>query len=244
MRILPKLKAGHTFKFAFMPEGEDPDSLIRSQGKQVFRRHLENAVTLLDFIWMHHTHGRDFKTPESRAGLEAGLKQEASKITDKSVQYYYNRAFREKVRDFFWQSNKAPTSSHGPKILSKPLAKPKVPSSKIYERALLATIINHPAIFENIEEDLGTLSLVDPHLEKMRQYIIQTLIENPDMARNTLIQSLKENGLRDALQTVLTDEIYTHANFSRTNKLPLPEILNEWKKLMCLVHEREEQAVS
>jgi DNA primase len=64
-KILPLLKPYHSARFAFMPEGEDPDTLIKSGGAKAFQDILDSAISLFDFLWLAHTGGRNFDSPKA-----------------------------------------------------------------------------------------------------------------------------------------------------------------------------------
>ena len=64
---LPSMKSGHRTQFLFLPEGEDPDSLVRSEGRLAFERRLDDAVPLSRFLFNHLTAGVDLSTPEGGA---------------------------------------------------------------------------------------------------------------------------------------------------------------------------------
>ena len=66
---MPLLKPGMSLRFALLPTGEDPDSLIRAQGAGAMTALIENATPLVDMIWTTETEGRDFDTPERKAAL-------------------------------------------------------------------------------------------------------------------------------------------------------------------------------
>ncbi|NHH99741.1 DNA primase [Oceanimonas sp. MB9] len=48
---LPLMQDGRSLRFVFLPDGEDPDSLVRSQGKDAFERLLGNAQDFGDFLF-------------------------------------------------------------------------------------------------------------------------------------------------------------------------------------------------
>ncbi len=66
----PHLKPGQSLRFAFLPAGEDPDSFIRVQGSGGMKKVLDEALPLAQVLWRVETEGKDFSTPERRAGLE------------------------------------------------------------------------------------------------------------------------------------------------------------------------------
>jgi len=66
---LPRLRDGRQARFLFLPEGEDPDSLVRAQGEAAFARLLDGAQPLSDFFFVHFTAQVDMNALDGRARL-------------------------------------------------------------------------------------------------------------------------------------------------------------------------------
>jgi len=98
---LPHLKAGHSLRFAFLPGGEDPDSFLRQNGAAPMKKLLDEALPLSQVLWRVETEGKDFSTPERRAGLERALGEIVQQIGDGKVADYYRRDFDQRVYDAF-----------------------------------------------------------------------------------------------------------------------------------------------
>jgi DNA primase len=98
---LPHLAPGHSLRFAFLPPGEDPDSLVRAQGSAALKRVLDAAEPLSRVLWRSETDGKDFSTPERRAGLERALAEIVSQIADGKIADYYRREFDQQVFENF-----------------------------------------------------------------------------------------------------------------------------------------------
>lgn len=98
---LPFLKPGRSVRFALLPEGKDPDDLVRHEGRAPFDRVLAEARPLAEMIWMRETAGASFDTPERRAELEARLKQVVSVIADENVRRHYQQDVRDRLNGFF-----------------------------------------------------------------------------------------------------------------------------------------------
>jgi DNA primase len=99
--VMPHLKPGQTVKIATLPEGQDPDDLIKAQGRQAFADVIERARSLSDVIWSMETGGLVPEAPEERAALQARLRERANSIQDSSVRFHYAQAFDEKLKAFF-----------------------------------------------------------------------------------------------------------------------------------------------
>ncbi|MEK9779491.1 MAG: DNA primase, partial [Gammaproteobacteria bacterium] len=63
---LPKIKAGLIIKFMFLPDGEDPDSIIRKESKLAFEERVDNSITLSQFLFDHIKEAVNFETIEGK----------------------------------------------------------------------------------------------------------------------------------------------------------------------------------
>jgi len=107
---LPHLKAGYSLRFAFLPSGEDPDSFIRAAGPAGMRKILDTAEPLGQVLWRAEFEGKDFSTPERRAGLERALAEITQAIGDGKIADYYRRDFDSRVFEAFKRRKFEPRS--------------------------------------------------------------------------------------------------------------------------------------
>jgi DNA primase len=105
---LPGIGPGRTARFALLPEGKDPDDLVRTQGADAFRQVLADARPLADLLWMRETSGGVFDTPERKAELEKTLREITGRIKDESVRFHYAQEMRERVQTFFGRAKQKP----------------------------------------------------------------------------------------------------------------------------------------
>ena len=98
---MPRLKPGKSLKFALLPQGQDPDDLLRSAGREAVVEVIEAAKPLAAMLWTRETEGHSFDTPERRAALEARINEVTTGIADESVRKYYRQDFQERLRAFF-----------------------------------------------------------------------------------------------------------------------------------------------
>ena len=66
---LPEMRDGVTAKFLFLPDGEDPDTMVRNLGTEKFKTQIENATPLSEFLFEELTDGIDIETGEGKAKL-------------------------------------------------------------------------------------------------------------------------------------------------------------------------------
>ncbi len=88
-RALPLLQPGHSLKFALLPEGQDPDDLLKSEGPGALRLVVEAAQPLSDMLWQRALAGNDRSTPERKAQFERDLRILINGIGDDAVKKHY-----------------------------------------------------------------------------------------------------------------------------------------------------------
>ena len=98
---MPRLKPGKSLKFALLPEGQDPDDLARSAGREAVAEVIGAARPLAAMLWARETEGHQFDTPERRAALEARINEVTAAIADDSVRKYYRQDFSARLSQFF-----------------------------------------------------------------------------------------------------------------------------------------------
>lgn len=236
-RLLPHVKPNQSALFAFLPEGQDPDSLIRAQGKKAFDRIIEGAMPLSDFIWSHHTAGRVFSTPEAKAGLSQTLENETAKIVDAQVQRYYQQAFRNKLYDTF---RFAGNRKHGKRYKQETnpaaamvLRKPSFSRQNLMAQIILAAIINHPQLFDEAEDMLGYIEMRNERLDFMRQAVLNLLSAGEEgLDSETVKNHLKDQGYETELRSVLSESIYTHAGYFRPH-MEIEGVKAKWHEFMA-----------
>jgi DNA primase len=95
---IPHVKPGKSLRFAALPDGQDPDDLVRSGGPEAITEVLAAARPLADVLWTRETESGCFDTPERRAGLEARLNERTGVIADETVRRYYRQDFWQRLR--------------------------------------------------------------------------------------------------------------------------------------------------
>jgi len=251
-RLLPMLKPDHTAVIAFLPQGQDPDSLLRAHGKTALQTVLDGAIPLVDFLWQKLTEGRRLDTPEARAGLSKALEEETARIADRTVQHYYRQALKEKLSQMFaarpaqkkqfehtamrgkgnWR-DKVPA---GPVVKVPPRARADERSARV---TLLAAIINHPAIFDTVEEDLGNLQMEDPRLDALRQAILSALSGHEALDATELRNYLNAQGFAEELAVVMAHTAPGRQTFARS-EMPVDRVLEGWQETRRYLDQKAE----
>ena len=250
--ILPLLQPDHSAKIAFLPDGQDPDSLIKGSGAQAFRKVMEGALPLVDFIWNYYTQGRSFKTPEERAGLTKIMDDMTARISNRTVQHYYKQVFRDKLYHHFrgqggfggqgkgkggrggFGGGAGRDARQGQGVQ---LRRPVVSKSRLIGQVLLVAAINHPALLERVEDDLMTLSFENNRFAEMRDMVIACFAEEESEMKSEVLQAkLSEAGYQSELDSLCSNAIYTHAAFCRPES-DIADVFDGWDKMMAIMHD-------
>ncbi len=220
-RALPLLSPGRSLRFVFLPEGEDPDSLLAAHGAAALSARLEAAQPLVDMLWRQKLAGGSFDTPERRAGLRHYLDQVVATIRDGNVRAQYSKEFRRRFdRDFDTPqratrrrrmgSRRARESAQpdmdispyeaeqrGRAVAVTAAARGDAAEAERRERLLLATLLNHPGLLADTVEDLAAMSFVTPAFERLRHALgnIAAEAEVEAHARNNLQARVAAAGL-------------------------------------------------
>ena len=240
-RALPLLKPGYGLRFAGLPAGEDPDSLIAKQGPKAMADILAQALPLSEVLWQSESGGRLPATPEARAALQQRLDAHAKRIEDRTVRAHFTAEFGKRIWPRKETDGRRGGADHGAGNLRlSPHAGPTthIDAEIRQEQILLVVLINHPAAFDKIGERLGTVAFSAPELDKMRQEVLKTLAENSGLDSETLTNQLKACGYSGALDALLSPEVYDNAYFARPDG-SLQAALTGWEETFYRVRNRD-----
>ena len=246
-RALPLLTSGYGLRFAFLPDGEDPDSLVKFEGAKAIQRVIQGALPLSEVLWRIETGGRLPKTPEHRAALQKRLKDHALKLTDPTLRSHFLSLFNDRI----WTKNKnkgrdelllsanglaSMTSSDQPGEFNQ--LKSESGALRRAQQVLLAVIINHPDIFDDVEETLGNFSFAEGHLDRLRQELISVLLENTDLQSESLKDVLRQRGFSKSLDFLFHDALI-RSNRVIQKDAPAEKYQLLWKENVALLKNLE-----
>lgn len=98
---LPLIEAGKSLRFAIMPDGKDPDDLIRASGPQAVQTVLDHALPMVKLLWQRETEGKTFDSPERKAALDKNLREKIRLIQDPSIRQHYGQDIKDLRFDLF-----------------------------------------------------------------------------------------------------------------------------------------------
>ena len=217
-RALPLLKPGKSLRIAFMPQGEDPDSMLADQGPAAFRSVLDAARPLAEVIWEMERDAAPADTPERIAGLKARLRQKSATISDPIVREQYRNLFDERTAPQPRQAGRR--KQRGGKLQffeTRPRTNlAAAVSSTLWQRLLMAALVNHPSLIDDFGEALIDINL-ETNLDKLRAELHVVVAANPDLDVQVLHSHLNESGFADIMSRVLDRSVLDYGSFARFN---------------------------
>jgi DNA primase len=231
-RALPLLKPGKSLRFAFLPDGQDPDDVVRRGGAGAFAALLSRPESLADVLWARETAARPLDTPERRAALRAGLRTLIRGIADKDVRNAYGADVATRLQTMFVPAAtarrdarpggrpKAKGRFEEPVRASAGLRRAGGPTSFRREAPLVLAAIRRPGLVQTREEAFLSLNLTDPQLAALLKAMLGALFADPGLDSEGLAAHLQKTPEAGTLQRILTDETLLILKFLRPGAEP------------------------
>ncbi|MFE8871946.1 DNA primase [Acetobacter persici] len=167
---LPLLKGDHTLRLCLLPDGEDPDSLVRSRGAQAVGDLFASASPLSDVLFDLLAGGVSNPGPEERAALRRKLVEAAALIPEKTLASEYRstlldrffETFRRKKGGGAFGGAKSSGGGSGSRV-PQDIQPSRVDPVRERQRILLALLLRYPELVTEVEEALCRLSLPEDY---------------------------------------------------------------------------------
>jgi DNA primase len=210
-RSLPLLRPGRSLRFAGLPSGEDPDSIISKGGRLAFEQILAAARPLSAMLWeLEHAGGR-VDTPESRADLERRLMEQVSVIADRTVRAEYHRFIRDRLFQFRKPGRSSSRAIAPPRqtfVRDGPEAAPR-PGGRVQRENLFRILFNFPWLIDEVAEEFARLEFPEPELDRLRREILELGAQLLGLDAQAIRQHLVKNGLAATVDGLLLPSVDT-----------------------------------
>jgi len=224
---LPLIGVGKSFRFAMLPQGQDPDDLVRASGPQAMAEILKGAWPFADMLFARESEDQRFDTPESRASLERRLADAVAAIADETLRRHYQADMKRRLvtlfgeeraqagrrdggaRAPFWQRRAAQQfPPRGPRLglAEQPLPPQARLARKAREPAreitILAIALGHPALLETHWEEVAALDFSSARLAAFRDALASAPPEAL-ISPEALAEALNAAGRREERDRIL-----------------------------------------
>jgi DNA primase len=213
-RALPLLQPGRSLRFALLPAGEDPDSLVRQSGATAMREILDRAAPLDRMLWDLELAAQAPDTPERQAGLKLRLSKRIAVIAERSVAEAYRREMDRRFAEAFAPSarspryrpergrRQAPQPPHRIAVGGEAARRGTLGAARLEQEVFLMAVINHPVLLARHLEELAAVALPTPDLDRLRRAIIDVAAVQTELDAAALRDHLGQQGFAEELSAL------------------------------------------
>jgi DNA primase len=212
-RALPLLRPGQSLRFASLPSGEDPDSIVRTKGRADFDQILAAARPLSAMLWELELGGRRLDTPERRADLERRLTEDIGEIADRTVQSEYRRFVRDRLFELGRSARQGSRALPRPRpafVRDGPEPPPR-PGERVQRENLFRILLHFPWLIDEVAEEFAAVEIPEAELDSLRRQILELDAGESGLDARALQQHLVQNGLAATVERLLLPSV--HATF-------------------------------
>ncbi len=208
---LPRLRDGRQAFFLFLPEGEDPDSLVRAEGKAGFEQRLAEATPLSTYFFDHLGEDIDLRSLDGRARLAERARPLIARLPD--------GAFRDLMGQELRQRTGVDALPESTSI--SPTARPPMQQRSVRRtlvRSAIALLLARPELAEDLEPPYAFARLDKPGVQLLVE-LIELVRNRPGIRTGVLLEHFAEREEAAALQKLAMAEVVGDIHMQRSEFL-------------------------
>ena len=243
---LPLMRDGYEIRFLFLPDGEDPDTMVRQEGQQAFEQRLQTATPLSDFLINHLKSQTDMSSMDGRAHFA----EIAKPLLNKLPESIFKDLLNDSVSSEIGLHNKRlveakPTQASRP---NNPAASKGRHMRVTDVRLAVGLLLQQPTLATEIEMD-NSLRLANIQGISVLFELYDMLKATPDLTSAAILERWREHEMGNYLNKLLHWHI-PGADDSKTSLTMLQhaidKILSQVKdqRLEVLLHQSQQASLS
>ena len=214
-RALPLINAKRSLRFATLPAGQDPDTMVRDRGRRAMVEVVEAAIPLSQQLWQGSVGRRALDTPEARARVHKQLQDQVARIPDRDLGFRYLEAFRQRLR-LPWRERRPGDSTpfaaaESPTSRGVALGPGPRGTAQFRERALLKILIDVPELLIEQQEVVASFPFKTPRFDGLATALVDWAEAGPDPESESLRDYLAQRDLGGVVEELTeSDARYRH----------------------------------
>jgi DNA primase len=197
-RALPLISPTRTLRFAMLPDGEDPDDLIKTKGKIEMQNILSQSIPLVKMLWEREINLESLNSPEAKAGLKSRIFDAIKEIQNMEVRAQYRndllgRFDSEFGRGVKYQSNNF-TSSRNPSTALKETMRPNAITTA-REKRLISAILEWPELLSYLDEVFFGLKFTSSAAIQMQSTLLSYWQLTKSVEKSSLNAHITNHGM-------------------------------------------------
>jgi DNA primase len=212
--ILPRMRDGRQAFFLFLPEGEDPDTIVRSEGADGFSQRLQQATPLSQFFFDSLSDVIDLRTLDGKARLAERAKPLLAQIPDGA----FGDLMRQRLTELTGVGARASTpDTHVPTRRARPPSSAATPRRSLV-RSAIALLLQRPALALDLPPPYRFVALRQPGVELLTE-IIALVNARPEIHTGALLEHFDGRDEAAALQKLASQSLPGEENHWKTEFL-------------------------
>jgi DNA primase len=190
--VLPRMKDGRQAYFLFLPDGEDPDTIVRKEGRDGFDQRLKQATPLSQFFFDEMSREINLHTLDGRARLAERARPMLAQIPD--------GAFGDLMRQQLSRMTGVGLANPDSAAPARAAPRPVTPTHKrSLVRSAIAILLQQPSLASAIDEHGDFAGLRLPGVELLLE-LVELVRQRPEITTGALLEHFAEREEQAALQ--------------------------------------------
>ena len=216
-RCLPLIEPGKNVRFAHMPEGQDPDDLLKTEGPEGLQRVLSAALGIADMLWQSklEEHGLDgaANQPTQRAAFWSELRRMGKMIVHNQTRTAFLDDIEYRIATMRASFRQPSGTSRYPQF-QQPRRKRPQTGKLVQHKAILAIMVAFPELFGKYAEPFMNVEMDNEALFRVKNAIISQIIATPDLDADAIRHHLEMNGHKDVLDELFNADMQARFGMS------------------------------
>lgn len=200
------LDEGFSAKVASLPPGFDPDSFVRREKSAGFRRILDEAVPVIDYLLRQALRRHGTQTVEGKVRIVRELLPALNRLRDPLERNLYVEQIAQRLglKEADLRASLRRREEPAPDV-SRP-GKPPAPAAPVHERILLQLMVLNPRYMPAVEEELGPEALTDPRYRKVARELALLGAGRKDGDPASLLLLLEDEDSKSLVAELILEE--------------------------------------
>lgn len=226
--VMPRMRDGRQAFFLFLPEGDDPDTLVRREGEAGFDQRLQAAMPLSQFFFEQMADGIRLDTLDGRARLAERCKPMLAQIPDGA----FRDLMQQRLGELSGVSANVASAAAAPKPSRSAPSNPRrgAAPKRSLVRSVVALLLQQPSLAADLSEPHGFASLQLPGVPLLME-MLELLAARPGLTTGAVLEHFAARDEGSALNKLAV--------------LNLPGDVDMWREeLADAIRQLEQQTVA
>ncbi len=193
--VLPRMKDGRQAFFLFLPEGEDPDSIVRGEGADGFEARLQQATPLSQFFFDRLSDGINLGTLDGKARLAERAKPLLAQIPDGA----FGDLMRQRLTELTGVGARTSTAETHVPVQRAHRGRPGATPRRSLVRSAIALLLQQPSLALALQPPFRFVALRQPGIELLTE-LIALASARPEISTGALLEHFEGRDEATALQ--------------------------------------------